>query len=182
MAKQERVPVSFAGTKRMSQLQNDLVAIAYAMGSSRPKLQRSGPWYEVCRDPNSYEPSRPYERLQEMVRDAVSTVSSRGTDQERKQVRAAVTLFYEQMKDDALEALDTASDESVLKLCTDEMSESAEAHAAIVQALDTKTPENFEKAERETLQSLTATERVYQALQAARARFITPRTVRALAR
>lgn len=162
--------------RRISEIHSDFVAIAYAMGSSRKDLQRSGPWYEACRNPKEYEPTRPYIREDQMIQDAVLTVGSKGTEAERKAVRAAVTQYYETRCRLSLEMLSDHDTQDVLSLCTDEIKESAEASAAVVTALATKTPSSFDVADRESLEAVTALERLRGGLAAARARFYTPRT------
>lgn len=179
MSKQSPMLSSFdSNSRRLALLQNDLVAIAYAMGSSRPRLQRPGPWYEACRDPQSVDPQRPYLIEDRMISDAVQTVALRGTAEEKAQVRNAVTQYFDTRLKLSLEPLGLSEAESLLELCKENIEEGAEATAAVVAALSTKSPADFETAERETLESVTTAERLHKAFAAARARFYTPRSVR----
>lgn len=178
-----KTPDSCAETnRRVSDIHSDFVAIAYAMGGSRPQLQVRGRWYEACRNPKEYEPLRPYEMEQEMIDDAVLTVANRGTEAERKAVRAAVEQYFETRCRLALEYLGEVEDADVLKLCTEQIKETGEATSAIVNAISSKSATAFEAAERETLQAENVLERMRDALAAARARFYTPRTMRVLSR
>lgn len=160
-----------------SAIQFDLVGIVRAFGMSRALLDRSGPWNEASRDPREYEPYRPYVKEQEMIRDVVRNVAIRGNAEDKAAVRKAVKHYFEARCEDALEALNTASDEDVIALAIESKREISEADCAVTLALTSKTPENFERAAREESEALTVMERLRdRTLQLARARFFTPRT------
>lgn len=161
--------------RRISDIHSDFVAIAYAMGSSRKDLQKSGPWYEACRNPKEYEPTRPYIREDQMIQDAVLTVGSKGTEAERKAVRAAVTQYYETRCRLSLEPLGEVNDSDTVKLTLESNEEVSEAQNAMITAINSKTPESFATASRELTEALTPME-MLRDLCARRARFFTPRT------
>lgn len=171
-------PDSFLEQKRRNDaLQSDLLRIVGAMGMSRSLLQRRDNWDNASRDPNQYEPYRPYDRVQTMIRDVVRTVATRGNEKERAAVRLAVTRFYELSMLDALEPLGIESEESVLTLTLESKREISEADCAVTQALSAGTPESFDRAAREETEALSTLERLRdRCLEKARARFCTPRT------
>jgi hypothetical protein len=145
------------------------------MGSSRKDLQRPGPWYEACRNPKEYEPKRPYKTEDEMIQDAVLTVANRGTEAERKAVRAAVVQYYETRCRLSLEMLGATDEADPVKLTLESNEEVSEAQNAMITAINSKTPGDFERASRELTEALTPMERLRD-LCARRASFITPRT------
>lgn len=157
--------------RRLSDIHSDFVAIAYGMGSSRKSLQKSGPWYEACRNPKEYEPARPYLREDQMINDAVMTVANRGTEAERKAVRAAVVQYYETRCKLSLEMLGEVEDSCPVKLTLESTKEVAEAQCAAITAIHSQTPETRDRAARETTEALTVLERL-------RASFYTPRSNR----
>jgi hypothetical protein len=164
--------------RRLGTIQSDLLRIVGAFGMSRSLLQRRGPWDEASRDPREYEPYRPYAKEQDMIRDVVRSVAKRGNDKERAAVRAAVVQFYDRLTQDALAPLGAGAEaEDVLTLCTDQIRETAEATCAVTTAINSKTPENFDRAARESTEALGAIERLRDVC-SARARFFTPRTVK----
>jgi hypothetical protein len=171
MTARHLVDSSCERARRNNDIHSDFVAIAYAMGSSRKDLQRSGPWYEACRNPKEYEPARPYLREDQMIHDAVTTVANRGTDAERKAVRSAVTQYYETRCRLSLEMLGETDDQCLIALVLDSKKEISEADCAATVAITSKTPESRERAARETTEALTVLERL-------RNRFYTPRTAR----
>lgn len=144
--------------------QSDLSAIAYAMGGSRKFLQNRQRWYEACRDPKEYRPLSPYILEDEMLTDACRTVARCGTGSEKAAVRSAVYQYFTTRFEKVLEPLTEVRREDVLRLCTDEIKEGAEAAAAVTTALSTKSPADVEAAERETLEATTAMERLRQGL------------------
>lgn len=165
-------PVSFhEQARRITDIHSDFVAIAYAMGSSRKSLQRPGPWYEACRNPKEYEPTRPYLREDQMINDAVLTVANRGTEAERKAVRAAVTQYYETRCRLSLEMLGEVEDGCPVSLTLESTKEVAEAQCAAITAINSKTPESRDRAAREATEALTVLERL-------RNSFYTPRSNR----
>lgn len=174
---QQRAPDSFRETdRRFNDIQSDLVAVAYAMGDSRKCLQNRGRWFEICRDPKKEaEPMRPYVLEDEVIQDAVLTVGSKGTEAERKAVRAAVTQYYETRCRLALEPLGETSDSDTVKLTLESNEEVSEAQNAMITAINSKTPESFATASRELTEALTPME-MLRDLCARRARFFTPRT------
>lgn len=159
--------------RRLSDIHSDFVAIAYAMGSSRKSLHRPGPWYEACRNPKEYEPTRPYLREDQMIDDAIRTVAARGTDSERKATRSAVVQYYEIRCRLSLEMLGEVEDACPVKLTLESTRETAEAQCAAITAINSKTPETRDRAARETTEALTVLERL-------RNSFYTPRSVRAM--
>lgn len=144
--------------------QSDLSAIAYAMGGSRKFLQNRQRWYEACRDPKEYRPLSPYILEDEMLSDACRTVARCGTEAEKAAVRSAVQQYMDTRLQLVLEPLASVHTTDVLKLCTDEIKEGAEAAAAVTTALSTKSAADVEAAERETLEASTAMERLRQGL------------------
>jgi hypothetical protein len=164
-----------------TEVQSDLAAIVYAMGDARKFLANRQRWYEACRDPKEYRPLSPYLLEDEMLSDAAKTVVRCGTEAEKQAVRNAIVQYFATRSERVLGPLQSIDTTDVLKLCTDEIKENAEAGAAILTALNTKSPSAFEVAERESLEAVSAMERVRDGLSAARARFITPRTTRLFA-
>ena len=162
-------PDSYAEqARRTANIHSDFVAIAYAMGSSRKDLQKSGPWYEACRNPNEYEPKRPYKTEDDMINDAVLTVANRGTEAERKAVRAAVTQYYETRCRLSLEMLGEIEDQNMIALVIESKKEISEADCAATIAITSNTPEARDRAARETTEALSVLERL-------RDKFYTPR-------
>lgn len=177
-AKLTDAPDSYAEqARRIAAIHSDFVAIAYAMGSSRKDLQKSGPWYEACRNPKEYEPTRPYSREDSMIQDAVLTVANKGTEAERKAVRAAVTQYYETRCRLSLEMLGETNDADPVRLTLESNEEVSEAQNAMITAINSKTPAAFAVASRELTEALTPMERLRD-LCDLRARFVTPRTNR----
>jgi hypothetical protein len=159
--KQNIRPDSFWEQKRrFEELQSDLLRIVGALGMSRSLLQRRDNWDNASRDPNEYEPYRPYDKQQAMIRDVVRTVADRGNSAQRAAVRKAVTQFYETLMRDALEFLGEESETDVIALTLECNREVTEAECALTTAIASKTPENYERAARENTEALTVMERL----------------------
>jgi pyrroloquinoline quinone (PQQ) biosynthesis protein C len=136
-------PDSFWEQKRRNDaLQSDLLRIVGALGMSRSLLQNRSPWDNASRDPNEYEPFRPYDKEQTMIRDVVRVVAERGTDEQCAAVRKAVTQFYETKMRDALEFLGEESETDVIALTLECNREVTEAECALTTAIASKTPES----------------------------------------
>lgn len=142
--------LGLAQKRRLRDLQGDLLRIVGAVGFSRSLLWKRVPWDEAGRDPNNYQPFRPYEKLQTMVRDVTRTVRNRGNDGEVEAVRKAVTAFYETALRDALEPLGRESETEVIALYVAEKRDVAEAECAQAIAMTSPSPENYDTALRET--------------------------------
>lgn len=152
------------------------------MGMSRSLLQRRDNWDNASRNPNEYEPYRPYDRVQTMIRDVVRTTANRGTPAQRLAVAKAVTQFYETSMRDALEPLGEESDECVIALTLECNREVSEAERALTTALTSNAPENFDVAAREITEGLTVMQRLRdRAWELARSKFYTPRTTKLFA-
>lgn len=146
--------------RRYQTLQSDLLRIVGSLGMSRSLLQNRSPWDNASRDPSEYEPFRPHDKQQTMIRDVVRTVADHGNDKQRSSVRKAVVQFYESELRDALEFLGEESDGDVVALTLECNREVTEAECALTTALVSKTPENFDVAAREGTEALTVMERL----------------------
>jgi hypothetical protein len=169
MSKQKSLEIlGLAQKRRLRDLQGDLLRIVGAVGFSRSLLWKRTPWDEAGRDPNNYQPFRPYERLQSMVRDVTRAVRNRGNDAEIEAVRKAVTAFYETALRDALEPLGRESETEVIALYIAEKRDVAEAECAQAIAMTSPTPENFDTALRETSIAKSDVQRLMDRLETAR--------------
>lgn len=157
-----------AQNRRLRSLQGDLLRIVGAIGFSRSLLWKRTSWDEAGRDPNNYEPFRPYERLQSMTRDVARAVRNRGNDQEVEAVRKAITAFYETALRDALEPLGLESETEVISLFLTEKRDVAEAECAQTIAMTSPTAENFDTALRETSIAKSDVQRLLDRLESAR--------------
>lgn len=160
--------LGLAQKRRLRDLQGDLLRIVGAFGFSRSLLWKRTPWDEAGRDPNNYEPFRPYERLQTMVRDVTRTVRNRGNSGECEAVRKAVTAFYEAALRDALEPFGQQSETEILSLYIAQKRDVAEAECAQAIAMTQPTPEHFEEALRETSIAKSDVQRLMDRLETAR--------------
>lgn len=147
---------SLAEQKRRNEdLQSGLLRIVGAMGMSRSLLQRRDNWDNASRNPQEYEPYRPWNSVQSMIRDVVKTVAERGNDVEHEAVRKAVIAFYETAQRDALEFLGEPSDECVVTLTLESKREVHEAETATIRAIASESPESFAHAAKEQTEAMT---------------------------
>jgi hypothetical protein len=163
--KQIRVPDSLHEQKRrLADLQSDLLRIVGAMGFSRSRLERRDCWDNAARDPNDASLYRPYDKLQTMARDVVRTVTEHGDEVQWRDVRKAVDAFYDSLRRDALEFLGEPEADDVVPLTLDTKREVAQAECATINAISSKTPEDFATAARENGEALTLMEQLQASL------------------
>lgn len=160
--------LDLAQKRRLRNLQGDLLRIVGAVGFSRSLLWKREPWDESARDPNNYEPYRPIEKTQLMIRDVTRTVRNRGNDQEIEAVRKAVTAFYETALRDALEPLEQESETEVIALYIAEKRDITEAECAQAIAMTSPTAENYAAALRDTSIAKSDVQRLMDRLEIAR--------------
>lgn len=135
--------------RRLNDLQSSLLQIAKDAGFPLSYLQNPRSWYKAGIDPVEYEPLRPYQKDQEMIRDLVATAARIGTTKQRDAVRLAVRRYFEFRIEDALEMIGTETEADLVALVVDSEKEIAEARCATVLALTNRTPETLDKAEQE---------------------------------
>lgn len=135
--------------RRLEGLQKGLLAIAEDAGFPISYLSKPGAWYEASRNPEEYDPSRPYIKEQGMIRDLVSTVARIGTAEQRDKVRRAVQRYFELRCEDALEMIGSESEADLVALTVESEREIGEARCATILALSNQTPELLDVAEQE---------------------------------
>lgn len=135
--------------RRLDDLHTALLQIGKDAGFPLSYLQNVTPWYNAGKNPEEYEPLRPYAKEQDMLRDLVATVARIGTAEQRDAVRRAVCRYFEIRKEDALEMIGTESEADLVALTLESEREIGEARCATIQALTSQTPESFANAERE---------------------------------
>lgn len=135
--------------RRLDDLQNALLQIAKDAGFPLSYLQNVTPWYNAGKNPEEYEPLRPYVKEQDMIRDLVATAARIGTVQQRDAVRRAVCRYYDAKKEDALEMIGTESEADLVALTLESERQIGEARCATIEAIASQTPEAFAIAEKE---------------------------------
>lgn len=149
--KQNQLPDSLSEqARRLDDLQKALVQIAKDCGFAvSTYLQNPSPWQNAGRNPEEYDPYRPYVKEQDMIRDLVATAARIGTAEQRDKVRVAVRRYFEVRADDALEMIGTESEADLTKLTLVTEKEISEARCATITALTEGTPESMDSAAKE---------------------------------
>lgn len=135
--------------RRLDDLQKALLQIGKDAGFPLSYLQNVTPWYNAGKNPEEYDPHRPYVKEQDMIRDLVATAARIGTAEQRDKVRVAVRRYFEMRADDALEMIGTESEADLTKLTLVTEKEISEARCATITALSEGTPESMDSAARE---------------------------------
>lgn len=159
--------------RRLSDIQTDLRKVVDPF-DTREALEDRGPWDKAY----SEMAYAPYERLQQMTRDAAKSAAENLSLDKQDQVRKAIKRLYQTLLEDALEFLGEESEEELLTLAVESQREIGEANSALVTAISSRQPRDFSTAAREQSDVLSVAAKLRdECLEKARDAFITPRTV-----